>query len=299
MIVEIPATKAKKQKSTIPASAQAPEQVRQTPIQTSRPPLTPNVNTQWDAWIAAQQTVPIQTQPLPMSVSELNMDDDEHLHRILTTTAHHLARGTQKSGFFVHNYVTRGREKRRTALNMLTLPEYNWGLCMMIKDELLPANDRPYIIQHLEEINQDAIDYDWATAVRCWSEEVFTLVAENRLLGGWSNTSQIQMLRISMSKLITARRVEKDPSKDQFSKDQFNRFRAPQATATAEVFKGGPPCPQYNSQLGCPLQSGHGGPNGRRYVHVCSFCLAQTAAANHHSEVMCRNKAKQNYGNHF
>lgn len=198
------------------------------------------------------------------------MDDDEQLQRILTTTAHHLARGTQKSGFYVHKYVTRGREKRRTSLNMLSLPEYNWGLCMMIKDEQLPPLDRPYIIQHLEEINEDAIDYDWSSAVRCWSEEVFSLIAKNRLAGSWSDTSKIQMLRYSMSKLITAKRIDKEQPKDQFGKP-----RAQQAYNPAETFRGGPPCPQYNSQLGCPLQSGHGGPNGRRYVHVCSFCLTQ------------------------
>lgn len=164
----------------------------------------------------------------------------------------------------------------------------------MIKDELLPPQDRPYIIQHLEEINQDAIDYDWATAVCCWSEEVFTLVAENRLIGGWANTSQVQMLRISMSKLITARREDKD-----HPRDYFGRNKAPQTVTSTEVFKGGPPCPHYNSQLGCPLQSGHSGPNSRRYVHVCAYCLTQSAAANHHSETVCRNKARQGYGNHF
>lgn len=276
---------------------QTTEPSRQTPIPTSMPHAT-TVNSQWDAWIPAQQPVRIQPANLPLSVSDLTTDDEDSLQRILTTTAHHLARGTQKSGFYVHKYVTRGREKRRTSLNMLSLPEYNWGLCMMIKDEKLPSHARPYIIQHLEEINEDAIDYDWPTAVRCWSEEVFTLVAENRLPGGWADTARIQMLRISMSKLITARRTDTDNIRDQ-SRELASRPRAPYTATSTETFKGGPPCPQYNSQIGCPLQSGHGGPNGRRYVHVCSYCLSQTAAVNHHSEVMCRNKVRQGYGNHF
>lgn len=278
----------KKQKSVIPEQPSA--EVRQTPTVTSKPAAPATVNTRWDAWIAAQDTMPISAPTLPMSVNDLNMDDEDQLQRILTTTANHLARGTQKTGFYVHKYVTRGREKRRTSLNMLSLPEYNWGLCMMIKDEQLPAAVCPYIIQHLEEINEDAIDYDWASAVRCWSEEVFTLVAENRLDGGWADTSRIQMLRITLSKVITAKKQDKE---------QFGRPRLASIAHSTEVFKGGPPCPQYNSQLGCPLQSGHSGPNGRRYVHVCSYCLSQTAAVNHHSEVMCRNKARQGYNNHF
>lgn len=75
-----------------------------------------------------------------------------------------------------------------------------------------------------------------------------------------------------MSKLITAKHTGTDREQ---AHEQATKPRWPQAQQAVEVFKGGPPCPQYNSQLGCHLQSGHGGPNGRRYVHVCSFCFCR------------------------
>lgn len=80
-----------------------------------------------------------------------------------------------------------------------------------------------------------------------------------------------------------------------------NPGRKPAATVTQhevfrpihqnEVFKGGPPCTQFNSAQGCNLPSGHVA-NGKKQIHVCSYCLINTAAAHPHSESNCRTKQR-------
>lgn len=183
---------------------------------------------------------------------------------------------------------------KRATLNSLSIPEYNLALCRMIKDDAVPNDNKPFLISHLEELNEDAIKYDWATAVRPWSEEIFCMVAENRLPAGWASTDRIQMLRISSR--IGAVKTSQMPPKEQFPN---TRARNPGNGQQQEFFRGGPPCPQFNSQQGCSQQSGNVGNNGKRLVHVCSFCLMQSTTVNMHSEAVCRNKARQNQFPHF
>lgn len=65
-----------------------------------------------------------------------------------------------------------------------------------------------------------------------------------------------------------------------------------------ELLRGGPPCVQFNSPNGCSLPSGHV-VNGHRLLHICTYCLMQTASANPHSEVVSWNKIRHATGNHF
>lgn len=216
------------------------------------------------------------------------------IFNILSTTAHQLARGNQRPGLFPHKYISRGPEQRRASLNSLSLPEYNWATLRMVKDHRVPEEIKPYIISHLEEVNEDACEYDWPSAVRRWSEEVYTQVAEGRLPAGWASTDRIQFLRLTTSRVSTARLGAKDqPSK-------HRQFTAP-APSNQELFRGGAPCRDFNSPQGCGLQSGHITANGVKLIHVCAFCLINLAAVNLHSEAVCRNKVRKNSNNfsHF
>lgn len=65
-------------------------------------------------------------------------------------------------------------------LNALTAIEYIGGIFKIIKDPNVPAHIKPYLYTHMEELVEDAADYDWQTAVRPWSEQIFTLIAARR-----------------------------------------------------------------------------------------------------------------------
>lgn len=164
-----------------------------------------------------------------------------------------------------------------------------------------PSTIKPYLYKHIHDIIEDTCSFDWATAVRLWSEEVFSQVAENRIK--WSDKAAIQMLRMSMSRCSTAKI---DPANDAVSKithgaDNKNSSSYDHATKTrphyqqtsgaGEIFRGGPPCEMYNSAQGCSLQSGHM-VRGKRMIHVCRYCLFNTSATNQHPEIYCRNKGK-------
>lgn len=157
----------------------------------------------------------------------------------------------------------------------------------------------------MEQIVEDEQEFDWDLGVRRWSEEIFSRVAQNRLPFGWHSRNDIQMLRLTMSRAAPLKLSNQMPSGHTNANQQFIRepaVRRPQQSAyhnQQEILKGGPPCPTFNSGKGCQLPSGHIS-NGKRMVHVCSFCLLNTSAANAHPEAQCRNKVRlANSTSHF
>lgn len=232
-----------------------PSTARQTPAR--RHDAQPTVNTGWKAWINAQHDRQPEEGALPLAIKDINFDSEEDIQHILSTTAHQLARGNQRPGLFPHKYISRGPEQRRATLNSLSLPEYNWATLRLVKDHKVPDDIKPYIISHLEEVNEDACDYDWPSAVRRWSEEVYTQIAEGRLQAGWASNERIQFLRLTTSRVSTARLPPKEP-KEQFPRQK--QFSSAAAT-NQELYKGGPPCREFNAPQGCRLQSGHIGAN--------------------------------------
>lgn len=202
---------------------------------------------------------------LPMSASEMPKDTslEAQVQQVLLNTATHLAKGNQNKGFYPHNYVTRGPEKKKLGLNSLTLLEHLHGILRMIKDQAVPSNIKPYLYSHLEEVIEDARQYDWVTAVRPWSEEIFTLVSDGSLPEGWASHHKIQMLRMTVSRASTARIIPTAPT------SQFNQNRPRQPTQNDNL-RGGTPCVDFNSQHGCQQPSGHN-VNGRKVVHICAF----------------------------
>lgn len=153
----------------------------------------------------------------------------------------------------------------------------------MIRDDKLDPKLRHYLNNHLIEVIEDSCDFSWEN-VHGWSEEVFGLIAEDRLPGGWGATPRIQMLRMSTSRLHTARRTSQN---DEHSQD-FNRRGPPPQSQPQDMIRGGP-CQAYNNPAGCYLQLGHI-VNGRKQQHVCTFCLFNSCTVYTHSEMQCQNK---------
>lgn len=176
------------------------------------------------------------------------------------------------------------------SMNSLSVSDHCWAIFRMVRDETVPAHIKPHLVTHIEQVLEDSRSYNWQSAVRPWSNEVFSRVAEGRLSDGWASYSEIQLLRISISQTSTAKLAA--------SSDNQSAFRAPQGNFPSDNLRGGPPCVNFNSQKGCHLPSGHL-VNGQKLTHICAFCLFNASVARPHSEFHCRNKQRQGNSNHF
>lgn len=274
-----------------------------------------NINNNIPTWITSEiQHVQPATHTLPLSSREFKGNDalDDQVQQILVSTAHQLSKGNRNDKSFPCKYIIKGPDRKPANVNTVTMQEHLWGLSRMIRDPAVSPDIKPLLYVHLEEILEDARNYDWPSAVRAWSEECFSQVEEKRL--SWHETAKIQMLRTSMSRTSTARisayRDNSTGQKDNSNRTSVNRDstnaqrdntsrqpRQQQYYSNYELYKGGPPCPDFNSSQGCNHQSGHQ-VGGRRMMHICAYCLAQTSALNPHPEAFCRNKQRHaNY--HF
>lgn len=248
-----------------------------------------NINTAtWAPWFGQQQRVnPCFVPPRPhfQTGAYHDMSLEAQVRHIMDSTPHQL-KGTVTQGFFPFKFVTRGPEKKKLSFNTLTLAEHIFGMFCMLDEPDFDPGLKPYIVAHMREVAEDASEFEWPN-VRRWSEEVFNLVAERRLPQGWGSAQKIQNLRTEMSRVDSARLAS--------HKDFPNKKFAGNA-GQHDNLRGGPPCQNYNSSQGCPLQSGHM-LNGKRQVHVCSYCLSNIAAVHPHPESHCR--TKQRHASHF
>lgn len=154
-------------------------------------------------------------QVLPTSIHDFTPDTDidNQVQQIIATASHQLSQGVGKQGFFPHKYISRGPEWRRATLNSLSTQEHATGIFLMIDDARVPKKIKPHLLNHVQEVLDDACHYDWPNAVRRWSEEVFSAIAENRLKEGWEAHNTIQMMRMSPSRAYSARLgFTKEPS---------------------------------------------------------------------------------------
>lgn len=175
-------------------------------------------------------------------------------------------------------------------MNSLSVSDHCWAIFRMVRDESVPAQIKPHLVTHIEQVLEDSRSYNWASAVRPWSNEVFSRVAEGRLSDGWASYNEIQLLRISISQTSTAKLTAQS--------DNQQGFRSGQSNFANDSLRGGPPCVNFNSQKGCSLPSGHI-VNGQKLTHICAYCLFNAAAARPHSEYFCRNRQRQGTSTHF
>lgn len=267
-----------------------------------RPLPTPRAshssNDAWSAWSTAHSLRSSNPNPrghLPTSTHEVSYNQalDSQVQQILASTVHNLGKGNSQPFDFPYKYILRGPEKVKATINSVTLPEHLWGIFRIMHDPKTDPDTKPCLMIHIEQIVEDSLEYDWDLGVRRWSEEVFSRISEGRLVNGWHAYEEIQRMRmvIAQSKPLVP--------KQNYYKDNSNKRQHHQPQNQQDLLKGGPPCPDYNSTTGCALNSGHI-KQGKRMVHVCSFCLHHTSAANNHPEAHCRNKVRLTGSNpHF
>lgn len=289
-----------------PAQPQAKPKARKSAIakknnnnnNTLRPdPLdTPLAMNTWMLESAGFNNAPKPLASYPMSTRDLAWDDDldRRATATLAATLPTIAKGNvNKPGIFPFKYVYRGADMKRATVNSVTLAEHLWGIFQIIRDGVVDNEIKPFLLIHMEQILEDSREYEWASAVRPWSEDIFSRVADGRLVKGWSETHDIQNLRMKISQASTAKLAaprEQTQQPQQAQKHQFPNMY--------DHLRGGPPCVNYNSAKGCLLPSGHMA-NGKKLVHICAFCLFNSSAARPHSEYYCRNKQRQPQQTHF
>lgn len=216
-------------------------------------------------WLLENATGPTNAPLLPanpMSGHDFHNNEalDKQVQEIIASTSTAIARGKAKTGVFPFKYIIRGVEKKPTTFNTLTLAEHLYGIFRIIRDPEVLNDIKPSLLAHIEQVLEDAIDYDWSSAVRPWSEEVFNRIAEGRIQGGWMASMQIQNLRMTIAQASTAR-------VGVFRGNAAGSKRS-QSTTSADPLRGGPPCMAFNSQQGCHLPSGHVA-NGQKLSYLC------------------------------
>lgn len=225
--------------------------------------------------------------PVPLSTKDgaSTPEIQAQVRKILQSTVTQMSGCNNNKPYnFPYEYVRRGDEKKYATVNTVTLAEHVWGTLAMIKDPAISSTIKPALLEHVDEVVEDCRDYEWPT-IRRLSEEIFSLVAENRLPAGWLSSGKIQLLRMSMSKTSTAKLSStKDVSRPRPQQTSSN-------TAN-DYWKAGPPCRAYNSRDGCDHPGGHA-LNGKRLQHVCSYCFVNAGATFPHSEANCRNRHRE------
>ena len=129
----------------------------------------------------------------PTSLRDLEDDADlqTKMASFISASLVPMAQSTGKK-VFAHSFIARGTKRSRTTLGDLSIPEYTTGFIRMINHPSTPQHVKP----HLEWVNEDAINYEWAD-VRAWSEEVCALVAEGDLT--WDDKYHLDLMRIKLS----------------------------------------------------------------------------------------------------
>ena len=221
--------------------------------------------------------------------TDLDPAIDEKVKAILESTAHNLTLKGKKI-CYPHNYVLRGEKKEKVTLGTLTLAEHCWGLMRIIEDANLPPEDKPALVTHLDEVLEDARDCPWPN-VRRWSEEVFTQIGGNRIQGGWSNDTKIQLLRVTFSRNSNPHTSAGASVQANSGSGKGSNSGARGSAPPRDQLKGGPPCKEFNAG-NCTQQSGHM-VEGIRRPHICSYCIAHFSSIHTHSEKDCEIKKRQ------
>lgn len=157
-------------------------------------------NLPWAAWSTAQQLGsqrPPNTGNRPTSLQDPVYNDtiDSQVRQLLASSVHTLGKGKVEVKDFPYKYIQRGPEKVNATINSVSMAEHLWGMFRMLHDSKTDPDTKPCLMIHMEQIVEDGREFDWASGVRRWFEEVFSHLAEGRLVNGWHSYDEIQRLK--------------------------------------------------------------------------------------------------------
>ena len=211
-------------------------------------------------------TIPYQALPPPRELrSAANRDGyvDQMLKHDCYAPPHNEGKNTKNDIRDCNNmpkpYMYIVRESCQTDKQKLevrtTLPplEYINAMVALIRDSrAYNKADFAHIMQHLQDVTQDAAEGAWPT-VRRWSQRVWDLIEEGKL--EWADYQSIYNLRLRMA--INAGQTRNSTADN-----------TQVGSATTEVI-----CRQHNTRQGCRHRGHHTDANVK-YLHNCAFCDA-------------------------
>ncbi len=169
-----------------------------------------------------------------------------------------------------HFHIYRGSDMEPAKYGDLTVQEFVNGFLASRKycDETLATRER--MLEHLQEMMQDAADYPWAN-VRNYHGIVLHQFEMGRLT--WADRGRIQQLRRMYAQTTRGSHLD-----------------GASGTATIGQTTGPLFCLSYQ-RGGCRYNSDHDTSRGN-VRHICAFCFKQTGNAYGHGEMDCKRKQK-------
>ena len=109
----------------------------------------------------------------PECVTDLEDDDDlqQRVTKMLMANLATAPKNTKGKAMYAYNHIFRGDKKVKAEMGELSIAEYNYGFKKMVAEKGIQPRDKVWMLNHLHEVNQDAMTYDWRN-VRIWSEGV-------------------------------------------------------------------------------------------------------------------------------
>ena len=209
----------------------------------------------------------------PECVADLE-DDDDLQHRVTKMLMANLAtapKNNKGKAMYAYNHIFRGDKKVKAEMGELSIAEYNYGFKKMVAEKGSQPRDKVRMLNHLHEVNQDAMTYDWRN-VRTWSEGVCKSIEDKDY--GWKDQYTIDRERQRVSQKGNADGVA-----------QTNSTTSYKLSPEVEKAMESPPCRQYN--MGSCSFSGDHVMNGYRHLHICSTCIYRRCTFEKHPECTC------------
>lgn len=103
-----------------------------------------------------------------ISTRDLAWDDDldRRATATLSATLPNIAKGNHnKPWVFPFKYVYRGADMKRVIFNSVSLAEHLWGIFLIIRDNAVDNEVKPYLLVHMEQVLEDSCEDEWATAL--------------------------------------------------------------------------------------------------------------------------------------
>ena len=154
-------------------------------------------------------------------------------------------------------------KKKLEARDSMTFTEYILAYVKMIRDPRADqmGNIRAHL-EHIQHLAEDAMARDWSGA-RGWSQQTLDDIEKGTYT--WDDWQLIQLERM---------------------KHAINTPRNPQS-GIAQKDDRVLPCRDFNGERGC-THSAHHGTAPSRFMHVCSYCYAQTSRLiTTHGKIAC------------
>ena len=187
------------------------------------------------------------------------------------------------NGLLPHLFVSHGDACKSIGMGEATWPEYFEALRVMAASPSLLANWSQHISKHDTELVRMALSWDWPTCRR-WSEQVFKLISDGRLLLGWDDPGAIKDLQRDICtssnrpatfsyshQSHTVSQPQSFQSTPSFTQQFNSPVNPPPQLMRSDKDSDDKPCHQWNWGRDCDFTATHGALPAK-FLHNCAWC---------------------------